>query len=771
MSQWLTATGTLALWALGQVCAAPVNEPQMQAAAERIVSQYKTVFTAPPAGVPSRDSARGPLLGNGNLGAVLSGAPEAQRFWLSKNNFWRLKDGHPAGGPRLFGGLEINIPALAGATYLVEQELFPAITISRFGKDGSTVTMRSLVAATADYLLVELAVEGRPVEVDTRLWAAPGRGSKEDLGRKDALLWATKEFAEDVKIPTSAACVITVIGGQPSHPALEPVVEEVIPDLPPKRPPPRKAKSQPGPRFTLQPGNKITVAVALQSSFDDKDPLAAARTMAAALTADKAARLLEQHAQWWRGFWARSLVEVGDPVLEQRYYLSNYVMGSGSRNPDFPQGLFGLWVTDDDPRWAGDYHLNYNYQASFYGLYSSNHLEQAATYHAPILAFMDRGRYYARKLLDIRGVYYSVGIGAMGIETCLKGNLTNGAYQEGGCFMGQKCNAAYCVTPMSMHWYHTYDKEYAKTVYPFVLEVADFWEDYLKFEGGRYVIHNDSIQENSGTDFNSIMSLGLVRNTFETVLDMSGELAVDKDRQEKWRHILGNLSPFPTFEKDGKTVFRYTEKGTEWVASNTCGIQHIYPAGAIGLDSDPKLLEISRNTIAAMNRWTDNNGMNSFYPAAVRVGYDPEIILKELRAMIESKGGTNGLTNGIVESVENCSIVPATLNEMLCMGQGHVLRVFPVWPQAKDASFLNLRTWDAFLVSSTLKGGEVGFVRILSERGRPCALANPWPAKAVDVYRDGKLGETLKGGRLALKTQAGETLILVPQGATAPLHE
>ncbi len=757
---------------------APADEGRMQAEAERIVSQYKTVFDAPPGGVPSRDSARGPLLGNGDLGAVISGAPEAQRFWLSKNNFWRMKDGHRQGGPRLFGGLEINIPALAGATYQLEQQLHPAITTSKFSKDGSTVTMRSLVAATEPFLLVELAVEGKPVEVDTRLWAAPGRGSKEDLGRKDSVLWATKAFSEDVKIPTSAACALTVIGAKTTMPALEPMVEEVIPDPPPKRPPPRKAKSQPGPKFTLQPGEKVTVAVVVQSSYDGKDPLAAAQRMAIGFNDEKTKQLVSQHLKWWKEFWAHSLVEVGDPLLEQRYYLSNYLMGSGSRDKEFPQGLFGVWVTDDDPRWAGDYHLNYNYQAPFYGLYSSNHIEQAAPYHAPILAFMERGRYYAKKLLGVRGVYYSVGIGAKGIETCLKGNLTDKNYQEGGFFSGQKCNAAYSVVPMSMHWYHTYDKDYAKTVYPFVLEVANFWEDYLKFENGRYVIYNDCIVEAMDTpggigdkDFNSIMSLGLVRNTFETALDMGRELGIDADRHEKWRHILKHLSVFPTFEKDGKTVFRYTEKGIDWWPNNTCGIQHIYPAGAIGLDSDPKLLDISRNTIAAHNRWIDNNGMNSFYPAAVRVGYDPSIILKELRGMIETKGGANGLTTGIVEGVENCSIVPNTINEMLCMSHGHVLRLFPVWPKDKDARFQNLRAWGAFLVSSELKGGEVKFVKILSEKGRDCTLVNPWPAKAVDVYRDGKKVETAKGERFTLKTEAGATVLLSPEGAALPVEK
>ncbi|MEI8372755.1 MAG: hypothetical protein WCJ35_07965 [Planctomycetota bacterium] len=728
-------------------------DKQMQTEAERIVSQYKTVFNAPPGGVPSRDSARGPLLGNGDLGAVISGKPESQRFWISKNNFWRMKDGHRMGGPRLFGGIEINIPSLADGTYLIEQQLYPAITTSRFVKGESTVTMRSLVAATEDVLLVELSVTGKPVEVETRLWSAPGRGSKESLGRKDGVLWATKAFAEE-KIPTAAACVLTVIGGKVTIPELEPVVEGAILNPQPKRPKPRKAQSQPGTKFTLLPGQKVTVAVAMQSSLDAKDPLLAALEMATALTKEKVSDIEQKHARWWREFWAKSLVTIGDPILEQRYYLSNYVLGSGSRNPDFPQGLFGLWVTDDDPRWAGDYHLNYNYQAHFYGLYSCNHLEQADTFEAPVLAFMDRGRAYAKDLLKIRGVYYSVGIGAKGIETC-----------KPGTFLGQKSNAAYCLANMAMRWYHTYDKEYATKVYPFVLEVANFWEDYLKFENGRYVIYDDSVHEGSGPDFNSIVSLGLVRTTLELAMDMSTELGVDAARQEKWQHILKNLSKFATQEHDGATVFRYTEKGMAWCDGNTVGIQHIYPAGAIGLDSDPKLLEVSHNTVRVMNRWIDGNGMSSIYAAAARVGYDPEIILKEMRGMIEKVGDVNGFTRDNVHGVENCSIVPNAINEMLCMGHGHVLRVFPVWPKNKDASFRSIRAWGAFLVSSSLKDGVVQYVKITSEKGRPCTLVNPWPGKSMDVYRDGKKVEKLKGERVVLKTEAGATVVLVPEGA------
>ena len=767
----LAASAAACLLVMGQAWAAPTRAPSLPAEAARIVAQYKLVMDAPPRKVPSRDAVDGPLLGNGNLGAVISGAPETQQFWLSKNNFWRLKDGHREGGPRLFGDLAIHIPALAGASYHLEQQIYPAIAVARFTKGDSTVTMRSWVAATADYLLVELAVEGQPVEVDTRFTAAPGRGSVEETGRQDGVLWATKAFAKDVKIPTSAACALTVIGAKLTLPEDAPPVEPVVATPPPKGRT-LTVHTQAGPMFTLQAGRPVTVAVAMQSSYDANEPRAAALAMVHDLSAAKVMALQAKHRQWWRGFWAQSVIEINDPLLEKNYYAANYALGSALRDREFPTGLYGLWVTSDDPRWAGDYHLNMDFQSQYYGLYKSNHLEQASTYHAPILEFMERGRWYAKNLLNVRGVYYCVGIGAKGIDTCRKGDLTNKVYQAGGCFLGQKCNAAYSVVPMSMHWYHTYDKDYARTVYPFVLEVANFWEDYLKFEDGRYVIYNDAIHESPDVktadgvqDFNPVMSLGLVRNAIETAIDMSKELAVDGDRRPKWQHILEHLSDFPTQQRNGKTVFRYTEKGLDWFPSNSCGIQHIYPAGAIGLDSDPKLLEISRNMITEMGRWAKDNGENSFYPAAVRVGYEPSVILEKLAALVTT---TRKYPNGMPETIEQSSTVPGTINEMLCMSHGQVLRVFPVWPRAKDARFLNLRAEGAFLVSSQLKGGSVQYVKITSEKGRDCTLVNPWPGMAVDVYLNSRKVASLKGERMLVKTQVGATLVLAQAGAGLP---
>lgn len=297
-------------------------------------------------------------------------------------------------------------------------------------------------------------------------------------------------------------------------------------------------------------------------------------------------------------------------------------------------------------------------------------------------------------------------------------------------FFGQKSNSSYAVANMSMQFYRTWDKEYTRKVYPFVKGVATFWEKYLTFEKKRYVIYNDAIHEGTIGSMNPILSLGLVRMVMQTASDMSTLLEIDTERREQWAFINKHLSDYPLQERNGKTVFRYTEKGTDWWNGNSVGIQHIYPAGQIGLNSSPQLLQIARNTIDEMQRWSDFNGTNSFFPAAVRIGYDPDSILMHLNTYSRHTY-PNGFQLDNPHGIENWSTVPNTINEMLCMGCQDIVRIFPVWPREKDALFHQIRVEGAFLVSAELKDQEVISLHIVSEQGRPLHLLNPWKQKKV----------------------------------------
>lgn len=94
------------------------------------------------------------------------------------------------------------------------------------------------------------------------------------------------------------------------------------------------------------------------------------------------------------------------------------------------------------------------------------------------------------------------------------------------------------------------------------------------------------------------------------------------------------------------------------------------------------------------------------------------------------------------------------------MGHAGVLRVFPVWPKNKDASFHRLRIFGAFLVSSELKDAEVQHIEIISEKGKVLNLLNPWDSKEVEVIRPSGKREMFKGKRLKIKTSTGEKILI-----------
>ena len=106
--------------------------------------------------------------------------------------------------------------------------------------------------------------------------------------------------------------------------------------------------------------------------------------------------------------------------------------------------------------------------------------------------------------------------------------------------------------------------------------------------------------------------------------------------------------------------------------------------------------------------------------------------------------------------------VPAAINEMLLQGYDGVIRVFPNWVKEKDASFTTLRSMGAFLISSSLKQGKVEYLKIFSEKGRPCTIENPWGEAKVLLERNGLKSETLTGRLIKFETKPNEMVSIKP---------
>lgn len=475
---------------------------------------------------------------------------------------------------------------------------------------------------------------------------------------------------------------------------------------------------------------KVDYCISVATNFDTKDYVS--RSIQLAVDADIIKAKKETEA-YWKHYFDLSKVSLPDKEIEKAYNASLYLLGCCMGNNDFPPGLFGNFIVNDDVPWQGDYHLNYNFEAPFYCLFSSNRIQNARCYIQPLLDMVDKGKHFAQ-FENCKGIYFPVNFGPKGLDLYSQKDCK----EHGILFLGQKSNAAYGAVIPVMYWYSTYDKEYAKEMlYPYIRQVADFWEDYLVKEKDRYVIKNDAIHEipyYRGESFNyfthksqieaknSILSLGLVKMVYKCIIDMATELNLDTDKIPVWLNIINNLSEFPTFIKHGKKCFRYTEKGPRWRPENSVGLQHIYPASQIGLSSDKKLLKIARNTYFINDRRLDDNGSVSYLPCGARIGVNPDFLLDGIKLNLKKFGLSNMLFDRHGGCVEHLSTIPSTINEMLMQSHEGIIRIFPCWNKASDASFENLRADGAFLVASELKNGKIISLSVKSLAGRKCRV-------------------------------------------------
>ena len=761
---WRRATrrlvlGTLCLGSIGMACG---EDAFAKSAA--IVSRHKAVFEAPSKHVPSFHAVDSPLTGNGDIGLTVSGRPAQQRYWISKNDFWKSGPDYKQCGPSLIGGIDVRIEQLKDASYHVEQILYEPVLRSTFATPDTTVTLEARVVATEGIILLELSTDKQPVQVELDLWAKHGFGSESAKGQDGDVMWVTRKFkTPDLLFPSEAVVALRTLPAR-------------------------------GTAFALVPGHPLTIVAAVVTNHDTKDYDRLAREMVKRADPADVARLKAAHRKWWHEFWAASYVEVDDKLLEKFYYGSHYIMACCSRNEQFPPGLYGNWITSDRTAWSGDIHLNYNHEAPFWALYSSNRVNLTDCYDTPLLEHLDEFQADARKHLNQPGAYASVALGPKGLTCRFQDKAgMDAAYQE-KCgetssyqdlegqpmFLGQKSNAVFASMNMILRYHYTYDLEYAAKVYPYLAAVATFWENYLKLENGRYVIYNDNFDEvgpwqgkdwkQGYGDFNPTPTLGFLRVFFKALLGISEDLQRDADKRGQWRSLLAGLSDWPLATDNGTKRFRACEGGSG-SAAKAVGLDYsimhglVFPATNIGLNSDPGLLDMLRKD---MDRWTDKewlrhgNAFQTAFIGAARVGYDPDFLLAKARAKIAVDAYPNLWIYAGGGGIETCSGIPGLLNEMMLQSHDDVMRVFPVFPNNQKASFYRLRTFGAFLVSSAIDNGAIAQVVVESEKGRPCVILNPWPGRTVAIHRNGKLAQQMSGQQLHLATTAGEHLLLVP---------
>ena len=417
-------------------------------------------------------------------------------------------------------------------------------------------------------------------------------------------------------------------------------------------------------------------------------------------------------------------------------------------------------MTSDSSAWHGDYTLNYNYQATWYGAYSSNRIEQTINQYQPLMDFRPLGRQGAQAF-NCTGLHFPVHIAPWGFASSL------GPSPWGD--LRQHSTASFSALNFISHWEYTQDKVFVQQLaFPFVSEVAEFWECWLKKEtlqNGtyRWVDPSDCTNENCGgdpSDFNPIVSITFIKRIFRGLLDMAKAMGIEA--KPIWSDIAENISLPCTVSAD---IPPSGAKGPVWLfsevngsgsvplphpGSNPINLYPLWPSEQVTLGSSTAQLETARNTLLFMKSWSEGNAFMEAFPAAVRAGLDTATLMDAWHGCLKSQMGTNMVVfegGGGTETIGGLQAV----NDMLMQSCDPFIRLFPVWPQDQDAAFSELRAKGAFLVSANFSASSktvLSPVIVRSEAGVTCSVLNPWSqSKSESVVvtdHDGKTTVTVQ---------------------------
>ncbi|MEU0561551.1 discoidin domain-containing protein [Dactylosporangium sp. NPDC006015] len=665
------------------------------------------------------------------------------------------------------GQLELYAPGTgpgtppASGAFREEQNILRGDVDTTMTLAGQPVTMRTWTAADRNLVVTQLQSTGTTtvsLKAETFAGAVDARsGFTNTAGVSGQTLWATRRTPTGPRWVSEASLATRLVGGTVTGtPSASGATARLT--------------------FDLAPGQTVRLVTAVAGGGQNPTgTAAAAQSLAGAQTGAALDGLYTSHVDWWKGYWLRSYLNVGDDVLHRYYYGALYLLGSSIRPGRLSPGLYGIWATSDSPQFSGDMHLNYNYMANFYGVYSSNRTDLAQPYFDLVAAYLPEARRRARQDLNrVKPDYVSRRFPSGGVPAGLLfpvGIAPYGATADDN-YHQQVGNALFVATQYLAYYDYTRDRAFLQnTAYPVLKEVAAFFSSWLELDPatGRYNLWSGPHEGLWGR--NSSPDLGMLRTLLSALVDASVELNTDASLRATWQNLLAHLPPQPTTVVNGRTVYAVADPGTIsgsdtraiHPGDNTVNLEFIHPGEALGLSSPAAERQAAIDTLNAMNSWGQDNSFPKVFTQAARAGYPAQSLIDQLRAQIIQKQGPNLRIVDPSHGLEKSGAVEA-VDSLLLQSDDGVIRVFPVWPATRDASFVNLREKGAFLVSSRLSAGRVSYVDIVSQAGRQVTLLNPWGTQPVTVTRAGAgtVAHTTANGTVSFPTQAGATYQIVP---------
>jgi len=501
-------------------------------------------------------------------------------------------------------------------------------------------------------------------------------------------------------------------------------------------------------------------AVAVVTTGESANALAHAIQLAKSVLDQKSKAIIQVHEQQWQQFWSRSGVELADRDLQNWWYRQLYYLRCLSRPGAYAIALQGGY--NSKANWHGTWTMNYNAEQTFWPAFSTNHVELSEPFIDLVNAFHARARWYAKTVFNCEGAASPHNLWPFepDPEQCVSVNKRQLAYMPWSYGIGTAGHMAHILW---MHYVYSADTLYLKDkIYPILRDYALFYASFIekcKLSNGKVIFGPSVDPEHTpfGWD-NSPYDLAWAQHTLKAAIQAAKDLGVDTDLAKRWSNSLSKLPYYPVSEGVVKVGDR--EDGYNIITP----VVPLFPAEQVSWFSAEHEKGLFKHTLQWIDsRYNRNNSVVMLNVARARLSMT-EDAFNDTKTWFKGKEQPNGLfywkAHGYYMSEQTA--VAGLITEFLIQSVDGIVRLFPAWPDNKDAAFSQLRTRGAFLVSARQRNGLVSDVTVKSLVGGELKLLSPWDSIGVK-YSDGRTVPLTPDslGVVRVSTKKGQTLEIV----------
>lgn len=445
-----------------------------------------------------------------------------------------------------------------------------------------------------------------------------------------------------------------------------------------------------------------------------------------------------------------------DPGLPLLYFnYGRYLLYASSIHADLPANIQGKWNGDPHPPWGADYHNNVNLQICYW-LAEPAHLQEfTRQLFDYIERFIPRARKAARDIYNCRGVLYPH-------ENDPWGRATPESFGYDVWTGG----AAWLARHLWDHFQYGQDIEFLrKTAYPFLKEVAAFYQDYLTLDadGILQIIPSQSPENRFAGGgglpitlcISAAMDVQLASEALTSAIEASKILELDQEDRDIWTDMARRLPKMKIGSKgqllEWNEEFEEVEPGHRHISH----LYGLYPGDQITPDGTPDLCAAARVSLKSrLANATYHPLLWTWVPFIYARLRDGE---KAMDAVVDLIVDFPGRTTFRLDPFFG---IPAAICEWLLQDYGGILHFLPALPSAWAAGIVRgIRARGGYLVNMEWAQGQLATAEITSVKSRICK---------IKLDSQGYLVKDAGGNPVSLECRAGE--IRFPMEAGMSYH-